>query len=72
MDQDTFKSNIYQPYNECWQIIKTLQNKSRNDDDWSEWERLTREFSKKHDTPYGHVLAKMLIDAGDVIGKMNE
>ena len=71
MENTKFKEEIYEPYAECWKILKTLQNKSCFDDDWSEWDRLTREFTENHDTPYGHVLARMLTDAGDIIGKMN-
>lgn len=73
MDNKTFKELIYQPYNECWSIIKTIQNSksSGSNEEWEEWVRLTDEFSEKHDDMIGHILCQMLLALGDEIGKLN-
>lgn len=72
MDNKEFKEKVYEPYAECWQILRVIQNSSCKDEKaWKEWEKLTDEFDKKHDDPIGHALSKMLYSLGDEIGKIN-
>lgn len=73
MDNKKFKEEIYIPYQEAWVLIKDLQNlKSSGDDEaWKVWNEKTLKFRERHDDDFGHVIFRMLTDAGDVIGKMN-
>ena len=74
MDNKTFIKTVYEPYNECWAIIKTIQNSRRSGpkEEWKDWEKMTDEFSKKHDDMVGHILSQMLYSLGDEIGKIND
>lgn len=73
MDNKEFKEKVYNPFQECWKILKTIQNSSCNGskEEWKEWEKLTDEFDKKHDDMIGHILSQMLYSLGDEIGKIN-
>lgn len=73
MDNASFKEKVYQPYQECWQILKTIQKSKRSGttEEWAEWEKKTSEFEKNHDDMIGHILIQMLYALGDEIGKIN-
>ena len=74
MDNKRFKEEIYNPYQEAWVLVKQLQNMSSTGDhaEWEKWNEETLKFLKKYDdNPFGHAVFRLLTDAGDVIGKMN-
>lgn len=75
MDNKKFILNVYNPYSEAWKLIKPLQNlnSKENEAEWKKWVESIDEFHDKYaDNPFALSVYKMLLDAGDVIGKMNE
>lgn len=74
MDNKRFIDEVFNPYQEAWKLIKPLQNlsPSANDAEWVEWVKNIDAFKAKHaDNPFAIELYKMLLGAGDVIGKLN-
>ena len=74
MDNEKFVLNVYNPYSEAWKLIKPLQNldPKKDDAEWKKWVSSIDEFRDKYtDNPFALSIYKMLLDAGDVIGKMN-
>ncbi len=75
MDNEKFVLKVYNPYAEAWKLIKPLQNLNpkENDAEWKAWVKSIDEFRDRNaDNPFALSVYKMLLDAGDVIGKMNE
>ena len=77
MDNKDFKEKVYTPYNEAWSLLKPLQKlRSKATEDnkaWEDWVRNIDKYRDKYsDNPFALAVYKMLLDAGDVIGKMNE
>ena len=75
MDDDKFKKEIYQPYLETWKIIKLIQYADQTENSDEQWERYMKEIdrlSKSYpDNKFADKLIDLLIDAGNVISKMN-
>lgn len=75
MDDDKFKKEIYQPYLETWKIIKLIQYVDQTENSDEQWERYMKEIdrlSKTYpDNKFADKLINLLIDAGNVISKMN-
>ena len=75
MTDVTFKSDIYQPYNEAWKILKLIQYADQTADSDAQWQRYMKEIdrlSKTYpDNKFVEKLITLLLDAGDVIAKMN-
>ena len=76
MDNKRFMEEIHAPYNEAYQLIKGIKDLSRTDpkdnDAWEKWVRDIDSFKEKYkDNDFGIAVYKMLLDAGDIIGKIN-
>lgn len=75
MDNKRFMEEVHAPYNEAYQLIKGIKDlRSTATEDNAAWEKWVRDidaFKDKHDTPFGHAVYRMLLDAGDCIGKIN-
>ena len=76
MDNQKFMDTIHAPYNEAWKLIKAVKDlRSMAPEDekaWLEWNDSIEAFEKKyHDNDFALAVYRMLLDAGDVIGKIN-
>lgn len=75
MDDDKFKKEIYQPYLETWKIIKLIQYADQTENSDEQWERYMKEIDRLSttypDNKFADKLIDLLIDAGNVISKMN-
>lgn len=75
MNDGEFKTKIYEPYLECWKIIKLIQYADQTSDSDAQWQRYMREIdrlSKEYpDNPFVESLITLLLDAGNYIAKEN-
>ena len=75
MNDGEFKTKIYEPYLECWKIIKLIQYADQTSDSDAQWQRYKREIdrlSKEYpDNPFVESLITLLLDAGNYIAKEN-
>lgn len=75
MNNGEFKAQIYEPYLECWKIIKLIQYADQTADSDAQWQRYMKEIdrlSKEYpDNPFVGSLITLLLDAGDYIAKEN-
>ena len=75
MDDNTFKEKIYSPYLETWKILKLIQYADQTSDSDEQWRRYMKEIdrlSKTYpDNKFVDKLITLLLDAGDVIARMN-
>lgn len=75
MNEATFKEQIYSPYLETWKILKLIQYADQTADSDAQWQRYMKEIdrlSKTYpDNKFVEKLITLLLDAGDVIAKMN-
>lgn len=75
MNDDKFKKEIYQPYLETWKIIKLIQYADQTKNSDEQWERYVKEIDRLSrtypDNQFADKLITLLLDAGDVIAKMN-
>lgn len=74
MDNQKFMDTIHAPYNEAWKLMKAAKDlrSSANEKEWQKWSDDIDAFREKYkDNPFGLSVYRMLLDAGDVIGKIN-
>lgn len=75
MNDGEFKTKIYEPYLECWKIIKLIQYADQTSDSDAQWQRYMREIDRLYKeypgSKYVDSLITMLLDAGDAIAKLN-
>ena len=69
------KNEIHAPYNEAWKLIKAAKDlkSSANEKEWLKWSDDIDAFRAKYEgNDFAMSVYRMLLDAGDFIGKMNE
>jgi len=75
MTDDKFKKEIYQPYLETWKILRLIQYADQTQNSDEQWQRYMGEIDRLSKTYPGNQFAEklidLLIDAGNVISKMN-
>ena len=75
MENIDFSQKIYQPYNEAWKILKLIQFADQTSDSDAQWQRYMKEIDRLAttypDNKFVEKLITLLLDAGDVIAKMN-
>ena len=75
MDEKTFKEKIYEPYLETWKILKLIQFADQTSDSDAQWQRYMKEIDRLAttypDNKFVEKLITLLLDAGNVIAKMN-
>ena len=75
MDNSTFRETIYGPYMDTWKIIRLIQYADQTADSDAQWQRYIKEIDRLAaaypDNPFTDKLITLLLDAGDVIAKMN-
>lgn len=75
MDNDKWKTTIYEPYLETWKVLKLIQYADQTSDSDEQWNRYMREIDRLKKTypenPFVESLIKLLLDAGDMIAKEN-
>lgn len=74
MDEKTFKEKIYEPYYETWKIIKILQEAYNKPHLFSQYIDEVQRFADQYaGNEFAELLrAKLLLNADDVISKMEE
>lgn len=74
MNKDEFTKKIYEPYQEAWLLVRKLygMDSDTSELEWRNWINQIDKFRDSHsDNEFIGPLYRMLLDAGDVIGKMN-
>ena len=75
MNDNKWKTEIYEPYLEAWKILKLIQYADQTSDSDEQWQRYMKEIDKLSKTypedPFVDKLIRFLLDAGDVIAKEN-
>ncbi len=75
MDNDKWKSTIYEPYLETWKVLKLIQYADQTSDSDEQWQRYMREIDRLGKqypaNKFVDKLITLLLDAGDVIAKLN-
>ena len=75
MNDIAFKESIYKPYNEAWKVLKLIQYADQTDNTEEQWQRYMKEIDRLAAAYPGNKfvdkLITLLLDAGDVIAKMN-
>ena len=76
MDNDKWKTTIYEPYLETWKVLKLIQNADQTSDSDEQWQRYMREIDRLGKqypaNKFVDKLITLLLDAGDVIAKVNK
>lgn len=74
MDAKTFKEKIYEPYYESWKIIKILQEAYNKPELFNKYIEEVQHFADRYaGNEFAELLrAKLLLNADDVISKMEE
>lgn len=75
MTDMSFRKKIYKPYNEAWKIIKLIQYADQTANTDEQWQRYMKEIDRLAaaypKNKFVDKLITLLLDAGDVIAKMN-
>ena len=76
MDNDKWKTTIYEPYLETWKVLKLIQYADQTSDSDEQWQRYMREIDRLGKqypaNKFVEKLQRLLYDAGDVIAKVNK
>lgn len=74
MTKDRWKTDIYEPYLETWKIIKILQEAYNKPQLFSQYIDEVQRFAEEYaGNEFAELLrAKLLLNADDVISKMEE
>lgn len=75
MDKSEWRQKIFGPYTDAWKILQLIQYADQTADSDEQWQRYTREIDKLAkaypDNMFVDNLITLLLDAGDVIAKLN-
>ena len=76
MNDNKWKTEIYNPFLETWKILKLIQYADQTSDSDAQWQRYMKEIDRLKktypDNKFVEKLITLLLDAGDVIAKENK
>lgn len=74
MDNEKWKSDIYNPYVDAWKTIKILQQADQNPELYNEYMDKVQAFADLYEgNDFAELLrSKLLLNADDVITRMSE
>lgn len=75
MEDKEWKTTIYEPYLETWKILKLIQYADQTSDSDNLWKNYMSEIDRLGkqypNNKFADKLITLLLDAGDVLAKMN-
>lgn len=75
MTNETWRTDIYEPYLETWKILKLIQFADQTDNYEEQWQRYVHEIDRLSKTYPGNKfveeLITLLVNAGDTIARIN-
>ena len=75
MNDNKWKTEIYEPYLEAWKILKLIQYADQTSDSDEQWQRYMKEIDRLQktypDNKFVEELITLLLNAGDIIAKEN-
>lgn len=75
MNNEKWRTEIYEPYLEAWKVLKLIQYADQTDNTADQWARYKSEIDRLTatypDNRYITGLIQLLLEAGDYIAKVN-